>query len=35
MGMRRRSGDRDDDKLTMEGASEYYWELFIEPLQQD
>jgi hypothetical protein len=35
MSMRRRSDDRDDDKLTMEGASEYYWQLFIEPLQQD
>jgi hypothetical protein len=27
-------GDRDDSKLSMEGGAEFYWELFVEPLQQ-
>lgn len=30
-----RRGDRDDSKLSMEGGAEFYWELFIEPLQRD
>jgi hypothetical protein len=29
-----RRGDREGEKLSMEGGAEFYWELFIEPLQQ-
>jgi hypothetical protein len=28
-------GNRDDSKLSMEGGAEFYWNLFIEPLQRD
>lgn len=30
-----RGGDRHDNKLSMEGAAELYWALFIEPLQRN
>jgi hypothetical protein len=29
-----RHGGRDDSKLSMEGGAEFYWELFMEPLQR-
>jgi hypothetical protein len=29
-----RRGDREDNKLSMQGAAEFYWDLFIEPLQR-
>ena len=30
-----RRGNQQNDKLSMEGAAEFYWDLFIEPLQRD
>lgn len=33
MSMHQRGG-RDDEKLSLEGAAEYYWEMFIDPLQR-
>jgi TIR domain len=34
MGMASRGGRDEDSKLSMQGAGEYYWSMFIEPLQR-
>ncbi|MGH6808804.1 MAG: hypothetical protein ACREEJ_18490, partial [Ensifer adhaerens] len=34
-GMRFGTGRRQDEKLTPEGAAEFYWSIFMEPLQRE